>query len=84
MLRSLKGKELIEQESGENDKRELVTRLSQKGLMFLHCAESSRHNMADIVESKMSQGEIAIFTELCNRAADLLYSQTPNRHEIIS
>ncbi len=52
--------------------------------MFLHCAESSRHNMADIVESKMSQGEIAIFTELCNRAADLLYSQTPNRHEIIS
>ncbi|CDG89769.1 MarR family winged helix-turn-helix transcriptional regulator [Xenorhabdus bovienii] len=81
ILRSLKEKELIEQESGENDKRELVTRLSHKGLMFLQRAELSRHNMADIVASSMSQGEIAIFTELCNRASDLLYSETPVRHD---
>ncbi|CDL86070.1 MarR family winged helix-turn-helix transcriptional regulator [Xenorhabdus cabanillasii] len=77
ILRSLKDKELIEQEAGESDKRELVTKLSQKGLMFLQRAESSNHNMADIVAANMSQGEIAIFTELCNRATDLLYAQTP-------
>ncbi|MDE9453196.1 MarR family winged helix-turn-helix transcriptional regulator [Xenorhabdus bovienii] len=81
ILRSLKEKELIEQESGENDKRELVTRLSHKGLMFLQRAELSRHNMADIVASRMSQGEIAIFTELCNRASDLLYAETPVSHD---
>ncbi|PHM26162.1 MarR family winged helix-turn-helix transcriptional regulator [Xenorhabdus budapestensis] len=76
ILRSLKDKELIEQEAGESDKRELVTKLSQKGLMFLQRVESSNHNMADIVVANMSQGEIAIFTELCNRAADLLCAQT--------
>ncbi|OTA21797.1 MarR family transcriptional regulator [Xenorhabdus beddingii] len=81
ILRSLKDKELIEQEFGENDKRELATKLSQKGLMFLHNAELSRHNMADIVASNMSNGEIAIFTELCNRAADLLYEQTLSDHK---
>ncbi|BET96119.1 MarR family transcriptional regulator [Xenorhabdus taiwanensis] len=80
-LRLLKDKELIKQEAGENDKRELVTKLSPKGLKFLQRAESSRHNMADIVASNMSQGEIALFTELCHRAADLLYAQTPIRDE---
>ncbi len=81
ILRLLKDKEFIEQEVGENDKRELVTKLSSKGLTFLQKVESSRHNMADIVESNMSQGEIALFTELCHRAADLLYAKTPLRDE---
>ncbi|MBS9436144.1 MarR family transcriptional regulator [Photorhabdus noenieputensis] len=76
ILRLLKDNEFIKQETGENDKRELVTKLSPKGLMFLQRVESNRHNMADIVESNMSQSEIAIFTELCHRAADLLYAQT--------
>ncbi|MDE9448198.1 MarR family transcriptional regulator, partial [Xenorhabdus bovienii] len=77
ILRTLKDKALIEQEAGESDKRELVTQLSQKGLMFLQRAESSNHNMADIIAADMSQGEIVIFTELCNRVAALLYAQTP-------
>ncbi|MDC9583182.1 MarR family transcriptional regulator [Xenorhabdus sp. PR6a] len=81
ILRLLKDKEFIEQETGENDKRELVTKLSPKGLAFLQRVESSRHNMADIVVSNMSQSEIALFTELCHRAADLLYAQTPLRDE---
>ncbi|AOM41013.1 MarR family transcriptional regulator [Xenorhabdus hominickii] len=76
ILRLLKDNEFIKQETGKNDKREMVTKLSPKGLMFLQRVESNRHNMADIVESNMSQGEIAIFTELCHRAADLLYAQT--------
>ncbi|NHB94076.1 MarR family transcriptional regulator [Photorhabdus cinerea] len=76
ILRLLKDNEFIKQETGENDKRELVTKLSPKGLMFLQRVESNRHNMADIVASNMSQSEIAIFTELCHRAANLLYTQT--------
>ncbi|PHM33113.1 MarR family winged helix-turn-helix transcriptional regulator [Xenorhabdus innexi] len=81
ILRSLKDKELIKQESGENDKRELVTQLSPKGLVFLQRTEASTHSMADIVTSHMSQGEIAIFTELCHRAADLLSEKTTIRDE---
>ncbi|MCC8375719.1 MarR family transcriptional regulator [Photorhabdus sp. HUG-39] len=76
ILRLLKDNEFIKQETGENDKREMVTKLSPKGLMFLQRVASNRHNMADIVESNMSKDEIAIFTELCHRAADLLYAQT--------
>ncbi|WP_340608440.1 MarR family winged helix-turn-helix transcriptional regulator [Xenorhabdus bharatensis] len=81
ILRSLKDKDLVKQESGENDKRELLTKLSPKGLVFLQRTEASRHNMADIVTSHMSQGEIALFTELCHRAADLLSTNTPVRDE---
>ncbi|PHM67591.1 putative regulator PapX protein [Xenorhabdus stockiae] len=81
ILRSLKDKELVKQESSEHDKRELLTKLSPKGLVFLQRTEASKCNMADIVTSHMSQGEIAIFTELCHRAADLLSANTLIRNE---
>ncbi|MDR0218146.1 MAG: MarR family transcriptional regulator [Enterobacteriaceae bacterium] len=76
ILKLLKDKELIQQEAGKYDKREQVTRLSPKGLTFLQRADSSRRDMADIVASKMSPGEIALFTEFCQRTTDLLSAQT--------
>ncbi|WP_244879995.1 MarR family winged helix-turn-helix transcriptional regulator [Pectobacterium betavasculorum] len=81
ILRSLKDAGLIEQVSGLSDKREMITRLSTKGEKFLTYAEASRHNMAMLVESCLSKGEAAIFTELSNKIADMLYHSMPKQSE---
>ncbi|MGM3160131.1 MarR family winged helix-turn-helix transcriptional regulator [Dickeya undicola] len=81
VLRSLKDAGLIEQVSGINDKREMITRLSAKGEKFLTYAEASRHNMATLVESCLSKGEAAIFAELSNKIADMLYHTMPKQSE---
>ncbi|MFI8415862.1 MarR family transcriptional regulator [Serratia sp. NPDC078593] len=72
ILRALKDTGFVEQMSGENDKREMLTKLTEKGVNFLNEAESARHSMARQVASCMSPGEIAIFTELCMKAAHVL------------
>jgi DNA-binding MarR family transcriptional regulator len=72
ILRMLKDKHFVEQESAESDKREMLTRITEKGIEFLNSAESSRRIMAEQVASCMSQSEIAIFAELCARAANIL------------
>ncbi|MCA7014960.1 MarR family transcriptional regulator [Dickeya dadantii] len=81
ILRSLKDAGLIEQVSGVSDKREMITRLSTKGERFLSYAEASRHNMATQVESCLSKGEAAIFAELSNKIADMLYHTMPKQSE---
>ncbi|CAI0978123.1 MarR family transcriptional regulator [Serratia proteamaculans] len=73
ILRTLKDAGFVEQMSGESDKREMLTRLAAKGVDFLNEAESTRHLMAEQVAACMSPGEIAIFTELCMRATNVLH-----------
>lgn len=49
ILRMLKDKHFVEQESAESDKREMLTRITEKGIEFLNSAESSRRIMAEQV-----------------------------------
>lgn len=81
ILRMLKDQQFVEQESGESDKREMLTRITEKGIEFLNSAESSRRIMAEQVASCMSQGEVAIFTELCARAANVLHENIKGKLE---
>ncbi|MEQ5193078.1 MarR family transcriptional regulator [Klebsiella sp. CTHL.F3a] len=81
ILRMLKDKHFVEQESAESDKREMLTRITEKGIEFLNSAESSRRIMAEQVASCMSQGEIAIFAELCARAANILHENIKGKLE---
>ncbi|SJN60079.1 MarR family protein [Vibrio ruber DSM 16370] len=81
ILRTLKDEQFVEQVSGESDKREMLTRLTEKGFNFLNAAESSRSLMAEQVASCMSPGEVAIFTELCSKAANVLYDNIKSRLE---
>lgn len=63
------------------DVYESHTRLSAKGERFLTYAEASRHNMATLVESCLSKGEAAIFAELSNKIADMLYHTMSKQSE---
>lgn len=75
ILRSLKDQQFVEQAPGNSDKREMLTQLTEKGAKFLKTAEANRHLMAEQVASSMSPGEIAIFTELCVKAASALLEE---------
>ena len=81
ILRTLKDAGFVEQMSGESDKREMLTRLTAKGVDFLNEAEYTRHSMAEQVASCMSPGEIALFTELCMRAAHVLHQNIKDADE---
>ena len=81
VLRMVQVKPCVELESGERDKRVMRTRITEKGIEFLNSAESSRRIMAEQVASCMSQGEIAIFAELCARAANILHENIKGKLE---
>ncbi|NBF06563.1 MarR family transcriptional regulator [Pseudomonas sp. Fl5BN2] len=74
-LRVLKDLGLVTQAQGGGDRREQLTLLTDSGRDFLARAASGRHDAAQRVLAALTQGEQAIFTELCEKACSALETQ---------
>jgi DNA-binding MarR family transcriptional regulator len=76
VLRALKDEQLIQQIEGPQDRREQTTSLTEKGRDFLASAFQSQHEAAEIAASILTQGERAIFAELCHKVAVALQNES--------
>lgn len=71
-LRILKSFEFVEQYQSEEDKRELITRLTDKGAHFLQRAATGRAENALKVKAALTQQEQDVFIQLSQKITDAL------------
>ncbi|ARC89335.1 MarR family winged helix-turn-helix transcriptional regulator [Rhodovulum sp. MB263] len=74
-LRVLKDLGLVDQVPDDEDRRVQATMLSAEGRAFMDRAALQRHDAAQRVASVMTQGEQAIFAELCRKAVSGLQAE---------
>jgi MarR family transcriptional repressor of emrRAB len=63
-LKGLKDKGYIVQQKGEDDGREMITRLTTKGIQLLNKIDTAHDDLKDTVEQVLSSEEQLIYTEL--------------------
>jgi len=63
-LKGLKDKGYIVQQKGEDDGREMITRLTRKGIQLLNKIDTAHDDLKDTVEQVLSSEEQLIYTEL--------------------
>ncbi len=63
-LKGLKDKGYIVQQKGEDDGREMITRLTTKGIYLFNKIDIAHDDLKDTVEQVLSSEEQLIYTEL--------------------
>ncbi|MFD4574424.1 MarR family winged helix-turn-helix transcriptional regulator [Streptomyces sp. NPDC058417] len=73
-LRVLKDLDLVTQVAAGEDRRELSTSLTPEGHLFLARIARGHHDVGQLAASVLTEGESALFAELCQKVAAAMES----------